>query len=84
LFSGKKIVHFTVLLVKAHITRYLEITQKFGLTSSRLPNNFVQTITTEEEIEDIEEILQCSTVNYTCDICKIEINQDEAGSIMCN
>jgi len=58
---------------------------KVGLTSSRLPNNFVQTITTEEEIE---EILQCSTVNYTCDICKIEINevdnQDEAGSIMCN
>ncbi|CAI6362175.1 unnamed protein product [Macrosiphum euphorbiae] len=53
--------------------------------SSRLPNNFVQTITTEEEIE---EILQCSTVNYTCGICKIEINevenQDEAGSIMCN
>jgi len=55
------------------------------LISSRLLNNFVKTITTEEEIE---EILQCSTVNYTCDICKIEINevenQDEAGSIMCN
>eukprot|EP00102_Acyrthosiphon_pisum_P007693 XP_003243096.1 PREDICTED: KRAB-A domain-containing protein 2-like [Acyrthosiphon pisum] len=31
---------------------------KVGLTSSRLPNNFVQTITTEEEIEEIEEILQ--------------------------
>ncbi|KAF0702823.1 KRAB-A domain-containing protein 2-like, partial [Aphis craccivora] len=61
---------------------------KVGLTSSRLPNNFVKTITTEEEIEKIEEILQCSTVNYTCDICIIEINevenQDEAGSIMCN
>lgn len=61
---------------------------KVGLTSSRLPNNFVKTITTEEEIEEIEEILQCSTVSYTCNVCKIEINevenQDEAGSIMCN
>jgi len=28
LFSGKKIVHFIVLLVEAHIMRYLEMTQE--------------------------------------------------------
>ncbi|XP_008188371.2 uncharacterized protein LOC103310808 [Acyrthosiphon pisum] len=58
-----------------------------GLQFVQLQKNcsFHRTI---EEIEEIEEILQCSTVNYTCGICKIEINevenQDEAGSIMCN
>jgi len=60
---------------------------RVGMTSSRLPIDFIKTITTEEEIEENEENVQCSTVNYTCHTCKIDIheveNQDEAGSIMC-
>jgi hypothetical protein len=57
---------------------------KVGLINSRLPINFVKNITAEEEIK---ENVQCSTVNYKCHVCEIEINevvhQDEAGSIMC-
>jgi hypothetical protein len=55
------------------------------LTNSKLPINFINTITAEKEIE---ENVQCSTVNYKCHICEIEINevinQDKAGSIICN
>jgi len=60
------------------------------MTSSRLPIDFIKTITTEEEIEEVEENeenVQNSTVNYICHTCEIDIqeveNQDEAGSIMC-
>lgn len=59
---------------------------KVGFTSCRLPIDFVKNITTEEEIE---KNVECFTVNnYTCHLCKIELNevvenQDEAGPIIC-
>lgn len=87
-FQWQKNCSFHRTIGRSPYNALFENDPKVGLASSRFSNNFVQTITTEEEIEETEEILQCSTVNYTCGICKIEINevenQDEAGSIMCN
>jgi len=57
------------------------------LTSSRLPNDFVKIITTEEETEEIVENVDFSTANYICHLCKVELNevehQEEAGPIIC-
>jgi len=46
--NGKKIVHFTILLVECPYNSLFGSVPKVGLTSSRIPIDFVKNITTEE------------------------------------